>query len=227
MDTSTHFNNPPRRASSSEPSSTRPNPFDDSDIASRKRRRTSASVESLNQLPDNSSTSATLDEYDEEESDSAVKMDSDPATPKTPERASSSADHPPDPPSSRITINLRNDRLSDNSSSSPSHQLKRCDTSVDGQNTTHRATENEVDLVRESPGSHSSSPASGSPRVELIQELEDEDIDLGTPVESVPLVGQNQYLVDPIERFPYKDSQEHLFETAQRLVSYISTRKLT
>lgn len=226
MDPATESADPPQRASSSEPSSTRPNPFDDSYIASRKRRRTSRSVDSPNQLSDNSSPSATLDGDDRQLSDTAVKMDSDPATPKTPERRSSSAATPPDPPSSRVTINLRNDRVDDTTTPSPSSRLKPSEAGTDDQNAADRAVELEVDLVSGEPrGSRSSTSDSGSPPVELVHELDDEDIDLGTPVEDVSIVGQDRYLDDPIERFPYKDSQEHLFETVQRLVNYISTRK--
>ncbi|KAK7213608.1 hypothetical protein V2G26_020786 [Clonostachys chloroleuca] len=69
MDQAGDSPDPLQRAGSSEPSSTRPNPFDDSDIASRKRRRTSQSgspsrsVDGTDAELDNASSgnSATLD----------------------------------------------------------------------------------------------------------------------------------------------------------------------
>src|SRR5690242_20502707 len=94
------------RAVSSEPCSTRPNPFEAENGSARKRRRfsrggsRSRSVDTARDsdiVPD----SRTLRE-DIQKSD----IDIDPAPPRTPTRIPS--DHPPpEPTSSRVTINLR------------------------------------------------------------------------------------------------------------------------
>ena len=224
MEPTTRSTDPPQRASSSEPSSIRPNPFDESGVPVPKRRRTSGSAESLNQGPDNSSTSSTLDEEDEDLSDIAVKMDSDPATPRTPEQASSSVDPPTDPPSSKVTINLRTDKHSSNLSS-PSRRRNSADVEIGDRDAVDSASDNEIDLVGGGGrSSQSSSPVSGSPAVELIQETDDEIVDVTTPAEGVVSVEQSPY-VDPAGDFPYHDAHETLTNTTHRLIEYLRSGK--
>ncbi|KAL7823498.1 hypothetical protein V8C26DRAFT_386717 [Trichoderma gracile] len=102
---------------SPEPSSTRLNPFDDSDVSSRKRRRTSvsasgspsASVETGVYLSDSSSSPYyTTVNAMPPPLDGTVKPSPDSNEPRTPPQTVDSPTIPPDPPlSSRVTINLR------------------------------------------------------------------------------------------------------------------------
>ncbi|KAL6889853.1 hypothetical protein HDV57DRAFT_345257 [Trichoderma longibrachiatum] len=103
---------------SPEPSSTRLNPFDDSDISSRKRRRTSvsasgspsASVETAVYMSDSSSSPYyTTVNAMPPPLDGTVKPSPDSNEPRTPPQTVDSPTIPPDPPlSNRVTINLRN-----------------------------------------------------------------------------------------------------------------------
>ncbi|KAK3295943.1 uncharacterized protein B0H64DRAFT_417531 [Chaetomium fimeti] len=97
------------RAVSSEPCSTRPNPFEDNDLSSRKRRRTSLasdsrsrSVETIGSSPSPPVAATSAIEL---RSDSAMKIDSDLAIPATPERQQPAAEPASEPRSSRVTIN--------------------------------------------------------------------------------------------------------------------------
>ncbi|KAL2271630.1 hypothetical protein VTJ83DRAFT_1001 [Remersonia thermophila] len=117
---------PPReRAVSSEPCSTRPNPFhDDDDSSSRKRRRTSLASGSRSRSVDTPRSSPSSSAKDttpitELRSDSAMRLDSEPPAPATPKKQQQppppqqqqpqSPSHEPAsaPRSSRVTINVR------------------------------------------------------------------------------------------------------------------------
>ncbi|KAI0386269.1 hypothetical protein F5Y04DRAFT_243745 [Hypomontagnella monticulosa] len=123
MDQDSRSSEPRDRAVSSEPCSTRPNPFDDGDLSARKRRRTSlsgsrsASVDTLPSVDDE--TAAASDA-------SIMKVDTpEPLPPSTPARSEPTTE----PVSSKVTINLRNaDNIEDNPSSpsspTPTHFRK-------------------------------------------------------------------------------------------------------
>ncbi|UKZ56532.1 hypothetical protein TrVGV298_010369 [Trichoderma virens] len=107
----------PGPKASPEPSSTRLNPFDDSDVSSRKRRRTSASgsgspsasVETGVYLSDSGSSPFYTTVNAMPVLDGAVQPSQESKQPRTPPQNVDSPTIPPDPPASRgITINLRN-----------------------------------------------------------------------------------------------------------------------
>lgn len=104
--------NPP-----SEPSTTRPKPFDDDDAASRKRRRTSTSVSPVPSLnaEATSSESAEKPQATEHDMADAGQLGSTQATPSTPEQPIPVAIPSSHASSSRVTINLRRPDLSPSS----------------------------------------------------------------------------------------------------------------
>ncbi|KAI0200761.1 hypothetical protein F4808DRAFT_151120 [Astrocystis sublimbata] len=111
MDQDSRTDESRERCLSSEPSSTRPNPFDDDDasnLSARKRRRTSLSG-SLPGSPTASVVRRLSREPAVAASDiNAMKIDTpEPTVPSTPDRPECPV-HPVEPVSSRVTINLRN-----------------------------------------------------------------------------------------------------------------------
>lgn len=227
-----------QRAASSEPSSTRPNPFDDSDAA-RKRRRTSLSGSpsrsrhSSHVPDDNSSTTTTLNGDDQPESGSAMIIDDRTAEPQTPDLASGSGDPPLDPPSSKVTLSLRKHQRSDNhpdnmsiTPPSPSSPLE--GVAQQDQDAVDELANIRVDTVDPVELSGSSSSASDSPPVELVRISDDEnDVHFDMPVTEVPMSGrQRQSLADPMEAFPYHEpANETRCDTVHRLINYISVSK--
>ncbi|CAH0043178.1 unnamed protein product [Clonostachys solani] len=228
MDQAGDSPDPLQRAGSSEPSSTRPNPFDDSDIASRKRRRTSQSgspsrsVDGTDAELDNASSgnSATLD-GDHEATSNIMNVDGEMVN-------STMSSQQPDPPSlpsstseptsSKVTINLRSppQEQDHNILPSPSNPISY---SKDGVG--HEADD--------SPGpAKSNSSKSASPPMELVQipDAED-DVLAGRSIDEVTIIGQTAIAIDPTDQFPYHDSQEYRYETIQRLVHYIATSTST
>jgi ubiquitin carboxyl-terminal hydrolase 34 len=217
-------------AFSSECTSARPKPFDDSDISARKRRRTylsgspPRSIDSTVQ-PQDITISAAILEGDDDTINGVKNMDVG-TTPKTPEPSSSPSDPVTNPPSSKVTINLRKNTVSGLSEAMP-HQLSPCperEQEADSvellEDTLARSLE---EAIHKQSGSFSST--SRSPPVELVQIPEDEDVELEAAVEEVSPVGHDLYALDPTDQFPYNDPQEHLYETVNRLSQYVSSRK--
>ncbi|KAK3333232.1 hypothetical protein B0T19DRAFT_354656 [Cercophora scortea] len=241
------------RAVSSEPCSTRPNPFDDSDISSRKRRRTSLSGASRSRSVDTvksdqeSSTAAGADDEDADEdagdlaveaaseSESAMKIDTDPAIPTTPEQQEQSiqSQPPSGPRSSRVTINVR----------TPSRALEAVPSSPPsptGPTATAPATpvddvktsveDPEVDMSREdntadTPVSSASSASNGSssPAVEIISLEPDDDIDFEISQPEVTILGglPRSLMSDPSATFPFHEHPESYADTALRIATYL------
>ncbi|KAJ3461759.1 hypothetical protein MRS44_010312 [Fusarium solani] len=243
MDPSTISLDLPDRAASAEASSTRPNPFDDGDISSRKRRRTSLSgsptnsLDTVNPLHD-SSSSTTLDTDPVVPSrDSAVEARSEPVAPKTPEPGTSMREPPTEPPSSMVTINLRNAPQSDSSSSSPpspspAAQPPTTDTVTDVATDDVKASveDSEVDMVpvpaQSTDTSKSASSHSTSPPIEIITVPSDDDMASDHMSVGVSIVGDDPILIDPIHDFPFHDPEETTESTVERLANYLSTREL-
>lgn len=220
---------PPQRAPSSEPGSTRPNPFDDGDVASRKRRRTSGSADSLNQYRDRPSLSPTVDDNEPAASDQPMTMDREPSTPRTPEARSNSGSQPPAPPSSsKVTINLRKTASGDDGEPAPPPLPNRTDPGLRDRIAAEKAAADlDVDLIQVHPVEGPTPPTgSSSPPVELVEDREDEDLDIQNTIEDISLGGHNVDLSDEILSFPYKDASENSYETVDRLVAYLSSREL-
>lgn len=234
MDSTTEPPNPPHHTNSPEANSTRPNPFDDSDVASRKRRRTSLSGSPARSLggshsPRDEPTSITPPNADDDTSDNAMNIDNQPTAPKTPERRSNSRRSTPNPPSSKVTINLRNNNPDGNvDSPSPSVPTGSLESNATAQ---QEATSFEPRVVVDSLPTASqssrstSSLSSGSPPVELVTVPDtdnEDDILVVDPIDGVQAVGREQNVLDPTENFPYHEAHEHRSDTVQRLVHYIS-----
>ncbi|EHK45664.1 hypothetical protein TRIATDRAFT_40314 [Trichoderma atroviride IMI 206040] len=224
---------------SPEPSSTRPNPFDDSDVSSRKRRRTSASgspsasVETgLHRSESGSSPFSTVN-TSVAALDDKMKVDRGSQQPRTPPQAANSPAFSPEPPtSSRVTINLRNAPYSDSTASPSAPQYfspskVRIQTPEEDQ--VQKSIEEEADLGLALNGNghlglaHASPVASPSPPVEVITIQEDDGV-----AEEVELVFDQSLLdgpmADPTMEFPYSNTQNTLLETSTRLQTYFSSQ---
>lgn len=223
---------------SPEPSSTRPNPFDDSDVASRKRRRTSPSdsparsLDAANQALEPSSSETS--DVNMATSENIVKEDAEPVTPRTPEQQLSSQAPTTDAPSSMVTLNLRTDQLKDATFTLPTSPSlrKQPSESLNEASQVKSSVEAEVDLVavpdqevEQSQRTPSKSPP-GSPAIEVITITEDEDMGLDEESPNVSIIREDRDLVNPLLDFPYADADENVLEPLHRLIQYITTRKI-
>ncbi|KAF4123223.1 ubiquitin carboxyl-terminal hydrolase 34, partial [Geosmithia morbida] len=139
------------------------------------------------------------------------------------------------PSSSKVTLNLRTparaESMDDSESSLGSltsrgapalrHDATVLDSDVPDVPDRDLADQDAVDLVQSDTQS-SSSLDSGSPPVELVQDPDDE-ISLDTAGAAVSLADQLHFALDPTETFPYQDTQEPLYETANRLLHYLNS----
>ena len=224
------------RAVSSEPCSTRPNPFDDSDLSSRKRRRTSLasdsrsrSAETLDYSPSSPHERTPPPELG---GDSAMKIDSEPTIPSTPEPQQQSDLEPASGPrSSRVTINVR----------TPSHPLDVIPSSAPSPSPTSAtpppATTPPADGGVDEQGAVTANGAavdipvpsrsdSGSPPIEIISVGAEDGADFEDDEAITMLDESGRSLVyDPTVSFPFHDTTESFLETVIRLLQYLPTRK--
>ncbi|KAJ4264812.1 hypothetical protein NW762_005055 [Fusarium torreyae] len=241
MDPASRSPDLPDRAASAEASSTRPNPFDDGDISARKRRRTSlsgspaTSLDTVNPIHD-SSSSTTLDTDPVlPRPGSAAETPSDPVAPKTPEPDSPMCDPPTEPPSSMVTLNLRNAPRNDSSSSLPSPspvaQPAAAKNATDTANDQIKESveDSEVEMVPAPPQSvdtpRSSLSRSASPPIEVITVQSDDGMISDRQSVGVEIVGDDPILIDPVCDFPFREPDETLEGMATRLANYLSNRK--
>ncbi|KAI0128593.1 ubiquitin carboxyl-terminal hydrolase [Xylariales sp. AK1849] len=216
------------RAVSSEPSSTRPNPFDDGELSARKRQRTSLTgsrSRSVETLPSQDEADAMAG------SDSVMKIDTpEPPAPSTPPQSDPLTEPPTsEPHSSKVTINLRNaDSLEATPASPPSptkarsrkHDIK---VSVE---------ESEVDMGRAPPVEDyvsSSSSVTTSPDVPVIaidddeDDEDDDDPELIQTQSSVSRIRPAHLDVGSIFlEFPYHSADETYYDTVVRLNSFFN-----
>ncbi|KAF4990869.1 hypothetical protein FDECE_14224 [Fusarium decemcellulare] len=234
----------PDRAASAEASSTRPNPFDDGDISSRKRRRTSLSGSPANSLDTvnpvhDSSSSTTLDTDPVLLSrSSAAGLGLDLVAPKTPEPGRSAVREPAtEPPSSMVTINLRKAPRSDSSTSSPPSPTPAAQTggtnnvaADDDDDVKASVEDSEVDMVPAPPAQSFDTPQSTSttrstsPPIEIITVQSDEDMISERQSVGVSIVGEDLVLIDPVQDFPFNEPEDTLVVTVNRLTTYISSQ---
>lgn len=222
------------RAVSSEPCSTRPNPFDDGDISSRKRRRTSLSGASRSRSIDSSASSqseqlTSTDDVSLGTDSATMKDDTKPVTPQTPERKPPPSQ--PTPKSSRVTINVRTpSRPLETIPSSPPVSEKELEQgpSVDmmlDDEVKISVEETEVEMTTNDapdPNLASSGSETSSPPVEVITIEEDEGPDYESTQPQVTLLHGVQ---DPTTEFPFHDAAESLADTVSRLMSFMTNRK--
>jgi len=239
------------RAVSSEPSSTRPNPFHDGE-SSRKRRRTSLngsarsqSVDTV-QSPSDPSTAAEAepardragrdvadedDDDDDDDDSTTMKLDPDSDAPQTPDRQLEPAQPLTGPISSRVTINLRSAQRplqtipsSPMSPQSPSP----AEQPAAGDDVKVSVEESEVDMAAtDRPAETSGTPpedAGGSPRVDLLADDEDDDFETGeSQVTMLHGLQENSLYGDPVRDFPYRNPVETWGDTMAKIVAYLTT----
>ncbi|KAI1457701.1 hypothetical protein F4805DRAFT_427886 [Annulohypoxylon moriforme] len=211
MDQDSRSSEPRERAVSSEPCSTRPNPFDDGDLSARKRRRTSLSGSrsaSVDTLPSRDDAVAS--------DPSIMKVDTpEPIPPSTPARSEPATE----PVSSKVTINLRNaDSLEDtpSSPSSPTPARFRTDSikvSVE---------EPEVNMIEVPSVEDASSSASeiDSPDVPAVSFEEDLVFCNAEPNMTLLPEAQVASFSAVMLDFPYHSDGESYQETVSRLTEY-------
>ncbi|KAK6701638.1 hypothetical protein SNK04_011556 [Fusarium graminearum] len=240
MDPASRSPDHPDRAASAEASSTRPNPFDDSDISSRKRRRTSLSGSPANSLdaenPIRDSSSSTTLDIDPAlpRPDTAADSLTDSVAPETPGSGSRMGDPPTEPPSSMVTLNLRN-ATQKHSSSLPSSPTTAAQPAV-----TKNATDAVNDHVQESvedsevymsqapQGNNFSRPSSSqsaTPPIEVISIQSDEDMMSDYQSAGLSVVDSDLVAIDPVHEFPFNEPNESLEGIMMRLATYLGTRK--
>ncbi|CAM1502884.1 Fc.00g076600.m01.CDS01 [Cosmosporella sp. VM-42] len=221
------------RAASSEPTTTRPNPFDDTDISSRKRRRTSTSkspatsLDIVNPIRDSSSSSTLEGDTAGSHNSEAIKLDKEPVTPQTPEHLCSSEDSPIEQPSSRVTLNLRHVPPSETMSSSPASPsaVPKEESFISSADEVKTSVEDtEVEMVpppAQTVDTPQSSSSSESPPIELVSIQSDDEM----AFTDISIIGQDRALVDPLRQFPYRDAEETLLATLHRLIVYLANQE--
>ncbi|KUI62723.1 hypothetical protein VP1G_09840 [Cytospora mali] len=219
------------RAVSSEPGSTRPNPFDDDCSSARKRRRTSLngasrsrSVESPKSCHDTPEDTTGVDSRSQPaDRDINMTMDSSPSKPQTPEHQQEQVQPVSESKPTRITLNLKNRKHPPQPTPSSPISLKDIDAEFQGEQ------ENGIRLSVEASDldiSHAS-PQSADP-VSLSLSMDDPD---GPPLESLdneessqngePQVSVLQFS-DPMAEFPHHGN-ESLIEALARVCQVLPT----
>ncbi|KAK5664214.1 hypothetical protein OQA88_430 [Cercophora sp. LCS_1] len=216
------------RAVSSEPS-TRPNPFDDGDISSRKRQRTSLSGASRSRSVETVNSSqgspAVGESAPEPRNESAMKIDTDLCTPTTPEPQQPATQPPSGQRSSRVTINVRTpSRPLEAIPSSPSSPLTKDtlpavsgsteDANIPTDGVQISVEESELEMSREETliDTPVSSTSNGSsPPVELVSmplDNDNDDADFISDDPEVTILGSfpRGTMQDPTGDFPFHDN---------------------
>ncbi|KAI1326375.1 hypothetical protein F5Y16DRAFT_375096 [Xylariaceae sp. FL0255] len=215
MDQSSNVDEPRERALSSEPSSTRPNPFADGDQSARKRLRISASVSrsaSVETLPSQDCTPAAADS-------NIMKVDDpEPTLPSTPARSPG----PSEPVSSRMTINLRN---ADNLAATPTSPTSPTPARQDEGHVQPSVEESELDIVPDPPADDVSSGSS------VPDTQEEASRDTVTPYENrgftvhSPAASAERRRLKSLRTvmfaFPYRHDSETLHDTLVRLARHL------
>ncbi|CAG8979171.1 hypothetical protein HYALB_00000306 [Hymenoscyphus albidus] len=211
------------RAVSSEPCSTRPNPFKDDDPSARKRQRVSREE----------SRSRSVDTVCESESapvppssECSTKAVADPAPPHTPTRIYPPGHPTTEPTSSRVTINLRTAPPLESIPSSPPSPTTPTTLSkmANGEEADPRASiESESDALSTAPavGTPTSSPSvPGSPPIEVIPLSEDD----GDFEDSSPAVAILD--TDKVLDFPFLESGEPLPNAIRRVANFLQYEEI-
>ncbi|KAK4163484.1 ubiquitin carboxyl-terminal hydrolase 34 [Cladorrhinum sp. PSN259] len=228
------------RAVSSEPCSTRPNPFDDSSVPS-KRRRTSLNSASRSRSVDTAVASspdglprAGNEPASVARSDSAMKIDSEPIAPQTPERQTleSEADPTSALRSSRVTINVRTpsrpplDAIPSSPLGSPTLPSEKESQQSPTDAVKISIEESEVEMSREEATVDtpvSSATSSSSPPLEVITVIPD-DYDEYEDAEPITILDDSpeaSVLEDPTPNYPFHTNGEPWQDTTSRVCEYI------
>ncbi|KAK4227673.1 ubiquitin carboxyl-terminal hydrolase 34 [Podospora fimiseda] len=232
------------RAVSSEPCSTRPNPFDDSGVPS-KRRRTSLNNPSRSRsvdavaLDDASSAGAADGLASVAGSDSAMKIDTETTTPQTPERQilePADADPSSVLRSSRVTINVRTpsrpplDAIPSSPPGSPTLPSSKGPPRPSSPTDAVKISieESEVDMSRGEAAINtpvSSATSSSSPPLEVIHVIPDDDDEFedAEPITILDDSPDDSILVDPTALYPFHVDAESWMDTTTRTSEYMQS----
>lgn len=220
------------RAVSSEPCSTRPNPFDDDDGSSaRKRRRTSLNGASRSRSLEsdksshNSSARLVEDDIQGQSVDRDIKMtmDSSPARPQTPEHQQQQTQPVSESKPTKITLNLKNRKHAPRSTPSSPTYLKDADAELDTiYENGIRASVEDADLGSSNAlppfaTADSSSLDADDNDEPLIESVDDNDASQLAELQDIEL-----QLADPVHEFPARQD-ESLPDALQNLCGAIST----
>ncbi|RDW59732.1 hypothetical protein BP6252_12819 [Coleophoma cylindrospora] len=207
------------RAASSEPCSTRPNPFGDDEATSSRKRQRVSRVASRSRSVDTARASDHSSDPVQPQSNGAAVIDLDPSPPHTPTRTATLSVQTDATPS-RFTINLRTARTADytSSPSSPTTPSKMINGSED--RVARISMDTESDALSTVPAMEtpsSSSSALGSPEIELINMSEEADYAGQSP--PLAIIEDDEVLMDPMCEFPFNDiaAGEGLANTVVRL----------
>lgn len=216
----------PHRATSSEPGSTRANPFDDADASSRKRRRTTASLSPV-QSP------STLSITDAPVPDLSSPADVVAPAPRTPEHLMSSTDPSSEPPSSKVTINLRNtarnnNNTSSSSSTSPLSEVAQSIPEADEPQASVELVEGPESYESRLEACTPSSLDSATPPMELLAGP-DEDNDMASDGMNGDgaVIELDEPWEDPIDHFPFAEPGDSILETVHSLTQYLSSSEFS
>lgn len=212
------------RAVSSEPCSTRPNPFDNDEHSSRKRQRISGGGSRSRSVDAARVKTATQLSATPEESDEGLRKEA--PLPQTPTRMSSSRPAA-EPTSSRVTINLRSTRPPQSRSSvppSPETPSKMAGHSA-GTHVSLDSGDDDTSTKQqiETPSSSSSAVAdTGSPEIELISVNEDES-EFGNRSPHVAIIEDDDDFLDsdPMLEFPYRGITEPLPAVVRKIARFL------
>ncbi|KAI9742649.1 MAG: Ubiquitin carboxyl-terminal hydrolase 34 [Claussenomyces sp. TS43310] len=214
---------PRERAVSSEPCTTRPKPFDETESSSRKRQRVSNSGSRSRSVDAGKPPTATPGAI----ASDTVLMGNETESPSTPDNKTS-ANSITEPTSSKVTINLRKMAMPDTDSESalspesPSNttssnhdhnrQMSKYSTEVEG-----------VASAKMALKSAFSSPSAGeSPRIEVITvNDDDDDADFQSRTSPVAIIDDDFVMdADPMDLFPFRADEETLVSTVRRIARF-------
>ncbi|KAI0434002.1 hypothetical protein F5Y09DRAFT_350094 [Xylaria sp. FL1042] len=223
MDQDSRTDESRERALSSEPSSTRPNPFDDdSSVSARKRRRTSHSGSHSASLSASRSASVetALSHGNTVAASDVLDMKVDTPEPTLPSTPACSSDHPAEPVSSRVTINLRNadslDAATPTSPASPTPSRRR----VGRVRASVEAPEADMAPTHPIDDASSSSSTLDSPGTAGISVDDLEDDAQSSPIEQQSSFRRVADLGSIVSDFPYRYECELAHDTVARLLNY-------
>ncbi|KAI0011823.1 hypothetical protein F4779DRAFT_571426 [Xylariaceae sp. FL0662B] len=215
MDQDSRSSESRERAISSEPCSTRPNPFDDGDLSARKRRRTSLSGSrsaSIDTIPSQEGTTIPSDS-------NVMKVDTpEPVPPSTPPRPEPAVE----PVSSKVTINLRN---ADSLEATPASPTSPTPARFQKDDIKISVEESEVNmtpapLAEEMSSSPSELDSPEAPNVSF--EDIDDDLAFSGAEPNISLLGDGraaQFSAAMLD-FPYHGDGESYYDTVSRLMNY-------
>lgn len=219
------------RAVSSEPCSTRPNPFDGDEQFSRKRQRISGgSSRSRSVDVARARTAIRLSVTPEEDEEGLRKASPDPQTPTRPTPVTPTAE----PTSSKVTINLRSNRPVEVSSLSPASPRTPSKMVEPGPGMRENLDSGD-EAIPSQP--HVSTPSSSSsafadistPEIELVSVNEDGS-EFGNRSPPVAIIDDDDDLSiesDPLLDFPYRGIGETLAGTVRKIARFLEYGKTT